>query len=156
MIDTPQIVDVPARATAVVHVVCPKSAIQDVMEPGLSELMDALAAQGVSPTGPWFSHHLRMDPEVFDFEIGVPIDSPVSPAGRVEPGGLPAARAARTVYHGGYEGLGDGWGEFRDWIVAQGHTPAADLWEVYVAGPESGDDPAGYRTELTQPLSDEA
>jgi len=25
-----------------------------------------------------------------------------------------------------------------DWIAANGHTPAEDLWERYVAGPESG------------------
>jgi len=28
-----------------------------------------------------------------------------------------------------------------------------DLWEVYVAGPESGPDPATWRTELNRPLS---
>ena len=28
------------------------------------------------------------------------------------------------------------------WIDAEGHTPAPDLWEIYVAGPESGPDPA--------------
>ena len=146
----------PALPTAVVHVTCPRSEIQNVMGPGLTELMDTLADQGVAPTGPWFTHHLRMDPDVFDFEIGVPVDGPVSPAGRVVPGELPAARVARTIYHGGYEGLGDAWGEFRDWIVAHGHTPAADLWEVYVTGTESTDDPAELATELTQPLTDGA
>jgi hypothetical protein len=70
------------------------------MGPGLSELMAAVAAQGVSPTGPWFDHHQRMDPDTFDFEIGVPVQSPISPAGRVQPGRLPATIVARTIYHG--------------------------------------------------------
>ncbi|MGZ4199213.1 MAG: GyrI-like domain-containing protein [Thermoleophilia bacterium] len=156
MIETAQIVDVPAQPAAVVHIICPKPAIRDVMGPRYSELMAALAAQGVTPTGPWFSHHLRMDPDVVDFEIGVPVDGPVSPAGRVVPGELRATRAARTVYHGGYERLGDAWGEFRDWIVADGHTPAADLWEFYVTGTESTNDPAELATELIQPLNDGA
>lgn len=37
--------------------------------------------------------------------------------------------------------------------TAQEHTPAADLWEVDVAGPESSPDPATWRTELNQPLT---
>ena len=52
---------------------------------------------------------LRMDPDTFDFEVGVP-------------------------------------------VAAGGHTPAPDLWECYVAGPESGPDPAAWRTELNRPL----
>ena len=43
------------------------------MSPGYRELMAALAAQGIAPAGPWFTHHLRMDPDTFDFEIGVPV-----------------------------------------------------------------------------------
>ena len=34
-----------------------------------------------------------------------------------------------------------------------GHRPAEDLWERYVKGPESGPDPAAYRTELNRPLA---
>jgi effector-binding domain-containing protein len=56
------------------------------------------------------------------------------------------------VYHGGYEGLGDAWGEFGTWIEANGYTPAADLWECYLAGPESNPDPANWRTELNRPI----
>ena len=123
-----------------------------VMGPGIGELMAALDAQGVAPAGPWYSHHLRMDPGVFDFEIGVPVSAPVKAAGRVVPGQLPAATVARAVYRGPYEGLGAAWDEFHAWIASQGLTPTADLWECYVAGPESGSDPAAWRTELNQPL----
>jgi effector-binding domain-containing protein len=93
-----------------------------------------------------------MDPDTFDFEIGVPVTGPVSPAGRVKPGQLPATTVARTVYHGAYEGLAAAWGEFGAWIVANGHTPAPNLWECYAAGPESSPDPASWRTELNRPL----
>ena len=60
----------------------------------------------------------------------------------VKPGELPAITAARTIYHGPYEGLGGAWGEFTDWIAANGQRPAPDLWEYYLAGPESSPDPA--------------
>jgi effector-binding domain-containing protein len=153
MLDTPHITQTEARQTAVIHLTIPRAEIRNVMGPGIRELMSVVAAQGVTPTGAWFTHHLRMEPEVFDFEIGVPVMSPVTPSGRVQPGRLPAAIVARTVFHGGYEGLPAAWGEFDAWISANGHASAPNLWEIYVAGPESSTDPANWRTELYRPLA---
>ena len=33
-----------------------------------------------------------------------------------------------------------------------GLKPATELWEIYAAGPESGSDPAAWRTELNRPI----
>jgi effector-binding domain-containing protein len=126
------------------------------MGPGISEVMAAAQAQGIGPAGPWFTHHLRMDPAVFDFEICVPVTAPVVPVGRVKPGQMPAVRVARTVYHGPYEGLGAAWGEFSQWITANSYAPRPDLYECYLKGPESSPNPADWRTELSQPLNDQA
>lgn len=153
MLDKPQIVRTDAQLTAIIRLTIPRVEIRNVMGPGIAELMAAVAAQGIAPGGPVFSHHLRMDPDTFDFEIGVPVTAAVSPAGRVTASQLPAATVARTVYHGPYEGLGPAWAEFAAWIAAEGHTPAPDLWESYVAGPESNPDPATWRTELNRPLT---
>ncbi len=152
MLDQPQIVQTTTRRTAVIRLTIPRNEIQRVMGPGINELMTTIAAQGIAPVGPVFSHHLRMDPDTFDFELGVPVAAPISAVGRVEPGELPAATVARTIYGGPYEGLGAAWGEFIAWIAAEGHQPAPDLWECYVAGPESSADPATWRTELNRPL----
>lgn len=154
MIDTPTLVKTKNQPAAIIHITIPREKIQEAMGPGYQELMDTLAAQGIQPTGPWFTHHLRMDPAIFDYELGVPVATPVQPAGRVVAGELPAVQAATTVYRGGYEGLGEAWGQFGAWISAQGHAKRADLWEVYAAGPETGPDSAGWRTELYQPLAD--
>jgi effector-binding domain-containing protein len=152
MLDTPQIMETAAQLTAVIHVTVPRAQIRDVMGPGITELMAAVAAQGIGPAGPLFSHHLRMDPDTFDFEIGVPVTAQVAVAGRVKPGRLPATKVARTIYRGPYEGLGAAWGEFDAWVAARGLTSAPDLWECYVVGPESNPDPATWRTELNRPL----
>lgn len=155
MIDTPRIEQTPAQQVARIHLTLPRSEIQHVMGPGLQELMATLAAQGITPAGPWFTHHRRMDPDTFDFEICVPVPQPVAPAGRVRPGERPAAnRVARTVYRGPYEGLGAAWGELMGWIAASGHSPREDLWECYATGPESSPDPTQWRTELNRPLAD--
>jgi len=152
MLDKPQIVQIDAQPTAVIHLTVPKEEIRTVMGPGIREVMAAVAAQRIAPAGPWLTHHLRMDPDTFDFEICVPVTAPVAAVGRVEPGQLPAATVARTVYHGPYEGLVDAWDEFISWIAENGHTPAPDLWECYVTGPEANPDPATWRTELNRPL----
>lgn len=152
MIDHPHITQSAAQPAAVIHLTIPRDQIQHVMGPGITELMAVVTAQGIGPAGSWYSHHLRMDPDTFDFEIGVPVTAPVAPTGRVTAGELPAAKVARTIYHGGYEGLGDAWGEFGAWLEAEGLTPAPNLWEFYVTGPESGSDPTGWRTELNRPL----
>jgi effector-binding domain-containing protein len=154
MIETPEILESTARRTAVIRLTVPRAEIRHVMGPAMQEVMAAVAAQAIAPAGPMFSYHFRMDPEVFDFEVGVPVAAPVAPAGRVQPGALPATRVARTVYHGPYEALGRAWGEFGAWIEANGHKPRPDLWECYVAGPESSPDPASWRTELNRPLDD--
>jgi effector-binding domain-containing protein len=152
MLDTPQIVRTVARQTAVIRITVAREDIRKVMGPGIGEVMAAVAAQGIAPAGPWFTHHLRMDPRTFDFEVGVPVTAPVAATGRVKPGQWPAMTVARTVYHGSYDGLGPAWEEFDAWIVTNDHTPAPDLWECYLAGPESNSDPAAWRTELSRAL----
>jgi effector-binding domain-containing protein len=106
----------------------------------------------VEPIGSLFAHHLKMSPDIFDFELGVKVSTPVKATGRVKPGELPAAKVARTVYSGPYEGLPAAWGEFNKWIRANGHERVDTLWELYSVGPQSTPDPAGWRTELNRPL----
>ncbi len=141
MIDKPYLSNSPAQRIALIHLEI------------LRELRAALTAQNIEPTGPWFTHHLKMDPIGFNFDICIPIASEITAAGRVTPGELRAATVARTVYRGPYEGLFAAWSEFGTWISANGHVPAADLWEIYLLGPESSPDPAKWQTELNRPLA---
>lgn len=138
----------PVRA-AFVPLRIPRAQIGEVMGPGLAELRATLAAQGVSATGPWFTHHLRMEPGVFDFRIGLPVDRDVTAAGRVVPGTLDLGPCVRGVLLGGYEGLAGAWPRLDAWIGAQGLTARPDLVEVYASDPSS---PEGGRTELFRPL----
>src|SRR5258706_6155505 len=142
MIATPQIIDTNVQETAVIRLTVPRSEMMKVFGPAVGELMAALAAQGVEPVGAVFAHHLKMSPDTFDFELGVKVSAPVKAAGRVKPGQLPAAKVARTIYSGPYEGLPSAWGEFDKWMKANGHEQAANLWELYSVGPHSTSDPA--------------
>ena len=124
------------------------------MGPAISEVYATIGAQGIAPAGPLFDHHFAMNDRTFDFEVGVPVASPVRASGRVTPGEVPGGdRIARAVYQGGYEGLGGAWGEFDAWLSANGLKARDDLWEVFVKGPESGPDESAWETELYRPLA---
>lgn len=61
-------------------------------------------------------------------------------------------KVARTVCNGSFEGLGAAGGQFNDWIETQGHRPAEDWWECYLAGPESSPDRKNWRAQFNRPL----
>ena len=153
MISTPQIVRAEAEPAAVIRLTVPRNKMGKVFGPAVSELMRELAAQGLEPVGAVFEHHLTMRPDTFDFELGVRVAAPVKAAGRVKPGQLPAAKVARTVYSGPYDGLPGAWDAFVAWMKANGHEQAGNLWQVYSVGPQTTPDPANWRTELNRPLT---
>lgn len=148
MIDAPEIVTTKAHPAAIIRMTIPKGEIRMVMGPAMQELMGTVMGQKVQPAGRIFSHHLRSDPKVFDFEVGIAVSTPVTPAGRVTMGELPARKVIRTTYHGGYEGLGAAWGEFLKAIEQQGTATTGEFWEIYQVGPESGPDESKWATEL--------
>lgn len=156
MLDKPEIIETHPRRAAIIRLTIPREQMKDVMGPGIGELLTTIVGQGVSPAGPIFAHHLRIEPGLFDFELGVPVSKPVKAAGRVQPSEMPARRVARTWYHGPYEGLADAWHEFNGWVKAQGLTGDTDLWETYESGPEASNDPKEWRTELWRPIKVES
>ena len=151
-VDAPLVTRFHEAPVATIPLAIPRDQIQHAMGPGLEELMSTIESQGIASTGPWYAHHFAMYPDTFDFEIGIPLASPITPVGRVRRGIRRPFRVARMVYCGGYEGLSGAWERFGQWIAAQGLRPTEDLWEVYAAGPDASDDPAQWRTELYRPL----
>jgi effector-binding domain-containing protein len=154
MLGTPEIHKTTAQDAAVIHLTMPRSEIRKFMGPAIEEVMRVVAAQGIKPTGWLFSRHLKLDPETFDFEVGIPIAGVIEPSGRVKAGELPGRRVARAIYQGPYEEIRTGWGELEKWIRANGHTPGEGLWECYIKGPESGPDATQWKTGLNRPLRD--
>ncbi len=152
MLEALKITQTDAQAIAVLHLTIPRADIGKVMGPGLKELREAVAAQGIEVTGAWFSHHLRFAPDTWDFEIGVPVARAVEAQGRIRPSTRPSMRVAHATLRGGYELLGGAWGELQAWMRTQGVVGADDLWEVYTKGPEASADPSGYLTDLYKPL----
>lgn len=150
MLEPIQVLTTQARKAAVICLSAHPAELPRVMGPAFPELLQAVAAQGVAPAGPVFSHFLKMTPDLFEFEIGVPVAVDVQAAGRVGPGQLPAATVVQTVYQGPYEGLHEAWGLFDQLVEQAGHQKLGELWEEYIYGPESSPDPSTWRTRLNR------
>ena len=154
MLVTPQFIQTDEQLTAVIHLTVPRAEISHVMGPVITEIMSSIAAQGATITGPCFSYHQKRPTDIFDFEVGFPASQPITAAGRVKMSKLPAVKVVRTIYQGGYEGLGAAWGEFCQWIEAERLNVQESLWECYLTDPESNPDTDTWRTELNRPLSE--
>jgi effector-binding domain-containing protein len=152
MISAPELVETTEQPAAVIRFTIPRAQIGAVMRAGVGELLAIVTAQRIGPIGPVFSLHRDVAPDIFDFELGVPVSGPVRPEGRVHASRLPAIRVARTIHHGPYEGLAAAWDELDAWITANGHTPAPGIWERYLVGPATESDPANWQTELDHPI----
>lgn len=148
-----EVVETDTIPAAVIPIKIPKTEIRNVMGPAMQELMALVAAKGITPTGRIFSHHFIHDPERFEFEVGIPVRGAVRPVGRVRGGDLPARKVVRTIYTGGYEGLGAAWGEFTAAVEQTGHRTTEEFWEVYLTGPETGPEGSRYTTELVKVLA---
>ncbi len=144
----PELLDLDETSTAVVHGVISMSEMVDFFDRSFTELMEVLAHQGVTPAGAGFARYAGPPGETVDLEVGFPVNSTVSDEGQVRAGTLPAGRVARLVHLGAFDELGESWARLGEWIGAQGLTPGADMWEVYVTEPRPDMDPADLRTEL--------
>jgi DNA-binding transcriptional MerR regulator len=95
--------------------------------------------------------------EVWDTEVCLPL--PEQWAGRVPDDAalisLPAGEVAFTVHegeYGGTNGMQDAFVTLWTWMQAQGRSPAAAPYEVYLVDQRNTDEPQTYRTEVAWPL----
>ena len=154
MIDTPQIARSAQQRTAAIPLTIARAEIGAVFAPAVGELLAAMRDQAIEPAGPLFSYHLKMPGEVFEMQIGFPVDADVQPSGRVIAGTLPALRVARTIYRGPMEGLPAAWGELKAWVAANALATKPFIWENYMVGPGDTPETAIWQTELNWPLAE--
>ncbi|HEY0784328.1 MAG TPA: GyrI-like domain-containing protein [Acidobacteriaceae bacterium] len=158
MIDEPKVLELEARQYAYTRRTVPLGQIGVVMGPAIAVVVAALKEQKLTPSGPWFTHHLRRPTDFFDFEVCFPVTCPMEAVGegesRVAAGVWPAMRVAQTTYRGGYAQLAHAWGELEGWMRAQGLAGGTEFWEVYAVGPHTEAEAEKWETELNWPLAE--
>lgn len=123
------------------------------MDSSFTVLGAAIQAGAFVPIGPAFSRYDSVYGETVDLEAGFPVAEPLTEAfiaGEITviPSELPAGLLAITKYRGGYDGLGEGWGEFMEGVKSEGYELLLPYWEAYDTEPTPEMDPADLITGL--------
>lgn len=151
--EAPQIVEQPEQVTMVVRTVVPMAELPAVFDRAFPALGAVAADQQVQPQSPAFALYHGAPSDTADLEVGFVTGVAIEPVDDVAVGVLPGGRIARTVYSGGYEGLGEAWGALFGWAAANGLEPTGEMWEVYLNMPTPDGDPSDNRTELNLQIS---
>jgi effector-binding domain-containing protein len=119
------------------------------------EVFAYLGQHRVNPIGPPIGiyHDEEFRERDADVEVAVPVAGTVPEGDRVKAYKLPAVdEMACLVHEGGYESIGGAYGYLMGWIESNGYRMVGPPREIYVRGPESGDDVSTYVTEIQVPV----
>jgi effector-binding domain-containing protein len=119
------------------------------------EIFAYLGQHRLNPVGPPIGiyHDKAFRERDADVEVAVPVGGPVPKGERVRAYELPAVdEMACLVHAGSYDSFGASYGQLMGWIEASGYRMVGPPREIYVRGPESGDDPSTYVTEIQVPV----
>lgn len=132
----------------------PMSDMASVFDSTFEALFPELDAVGIRPAGPGYALHYRAPTDTATFDVGIPVDRPLTGARSaesgviVEPSTIPGGRIARISYIGPYDGLPEAWEGFVDAITSAGLELTFPTWEMYVTEPTPDTDPSTLRTDL--------
>ncbi|WP_460716134.1 GyrI-like domain-containing protein [Nocardioides dilutus] len=157
MTHTVEIVQAPARSTAVTHIhVAPDAmpTIGEKMGEAFTMVARRLGEAGISPAGPAFASYTPADGG-FDVAAGFGVvDTFTAPPG-LERLDIGACEVAHTTHLGSYTELPSAYEDLQAEVTRQGRAVDEDgpMWEEYWSGPNTPDDQT--RTEVYWPLAAE-
>ncbi|TET54025.1 MAG: hypothetical protein E3J64_02580 [Anaerolineales bacterium] len=119
------------------------------------ELCGHLGQHGVGPAGPPFAIYYDEEfrEEAADIELAAPVAGPLPETARIKIREMPTIdKLACIIHEGGYKTIGGTYTQLLSWIEANGYRPGGPCREIYLRGPESGDDTSTYVTEIQLPV----
>ena len=120
----------------------------------LMEVFKVAGGQGARFAGPAYGiyHSAHASEAEVDLEIGMPVDEPIEPDGRVIAATIPGGLVAATVHAGRYEDVGPAYQALGEWVQEHGHETAGPPREAYIVGPDQVQEPGALRTEIVWPV----
>lgn len=140
------------QPTAVIHTTVETPKLAAVFEDLFPAAWQAVQEAGRTPAGPPFGRYFAYSNTEVDLEAGIPVDAPITDAGRVTASELPGGEAACLVHVGPYTNLGAAHDALEQWLSDNGRQAAGPVWESYVTDPSGEPDSAKWRTDLILPL----
>lgn len=131
-----------------------RSELANMLAESFGTLFAHGAHAGLPIAGSPLARYTAMGPGLWTVEAAMPLASPASPTGDMQPGNLPAGPTAFAVHVGPYETLPETHAAVERWIEAQGYRVGGAPWESYVTDPAQHPNPSDWRTEVYWPLID--
>ena len=121
--------------------------IPEFLGAAFGEVASVAGHQGLTLMGPPFARYRFADDGSIHAEAGFPVNTVVSPDGRVEPDTLPGGTVARTLHVGPYDQVAAAYEAAGGFVVENGYEATGLAWECYLDEPEE----AMPRTEVFLP-----
>ena len=147
-----QVVDCPARHTAVIRATVGRSELSTFFSRALREVLSAMEAQDTIPGGEPFAYYHTTDDNAVDIEAGFPTVGRFVASGDVAEGELPGGKTVTGIHLGPYDTRHDTFGMMSGWAKAHGMQPTGEMWEVYLTDPEREPDPGQWRVGVFLPV----
>jgi effector-binding domain-containing protein len=159
MSQEPQIQARDAQHYAAIPMTVTMQSLSGAVDEGFPELFGWLGGQGIAPAGPPFIRYRVIDMAAdLQIELGVPVATPVTGSGRIQPGTLPAGKYAVLRHTGPYDGLIASNAALQNWAHERGiefdawDTAEGSAWrsraEHYLTDPSQEPNPAKWETDV--------
>ncbi|SDL43834.1 hypothetical protein [Tessaracoccus oleiagri] len=143
-ISEPEILDFPGCPTVVVRGdKVPVDELTQFMDRAFTVLGDAIKEGRFRPDDVAFSRFDEPLGRLVTLEVGFPVETGLDEVLKfgdtvVFTSQLPAGTIATAKYKGGYDGLSEGWEQFREKVSDRGYDLGSPFWEAYDVGPLPG------------------
>jgi len=118
----------------------------------LPRVAAALRDVGAEPSGPAMSVLRARTDGTLEVTVGYPVRA-VSPEPSLTVELLPEGGAVRAVHLGPYDSMMGTYDLLVEWLVGHHHEVGLLMWEEYLIGSDTTDNPALYQTRAVYPLS---
>ena len=130
-----EIVDRPAQPTLSVRGRTNAADLPALMGQVFGAVMQYLGEAGQYPTGAPHAAYYNMDMQDLDVEIGFPVAMALPAKGDIQPGEIPAGKAASCLHVGSYQEFKRTYDALAAFIAEQGAEATGVAYEVYLSDP---------------------
>jgi effector-binding domain-containing protein len=111
------------------------SELGTLFENGYHEILQLLASQGKTPSGPPFARYYGMSAGTFEIEFGFPADNDIEAGGRIIAGSTPSGKAASCLFIGPYGEIEAAYDALMKWVADNGFALNGEAYEIYLDNP---------------------
>ena len=107
----------------------------------------------VRASGPPVALYTGEVEEKVDVVAGFPVAAFLLPGDRFVTAELPGGQTVETIYRGTYDDLAEAYDQLIAWLAERDLEAADQVWEEFLAGPNTEGDPARWCTRIVYPLA---